>query len=46
MADAIARAEVTLTAPEVFDSMMASLDIAGPTHGLESLTALPRRITK
>ncbi len=42
----IARADVTIMAPEVFDSMMASIDIADESPELESLAALPRRITK
>ena len=42
----IARAEVTLMAAEVFDQMMASLDIADDSPELEELAALPRRITK
>ncbi len=42
----IARADVTMMAPEVFDSMMASLDVADESPELESLAALPRRITK
>lgn len=41
----IARADVTMMAPEVFDSMMASIDIADESPELESLAALPRRIT-
>jgi len=41
----IARADVTIMAPEVFDSMMASIDIADESPELESLAALPRRIT-
>ena len=41
----IARADVTIMAPEVFDSMMASIDIADESLELESLAALPRRIT-
>ena len=41
-----ARAEVTMMAPEVFDSMMASIDIADDSPELESLSALPRRISK
>ncbi|GAB3201003.1 hypothetical protein GCM10027062_21920 [Nocardioides hungaricus] len=40
----IAHAEVTLMAPEVFDSMMASIDVADESPELESLAALPRRI--
>jgi uncharacterized protein (DUF1778 family) len=41
----IARAEVTLMAAEVFDQMMATLDIADDSPELEKLAALPRRIT-
>lgn len=41
---AIARADVTLMAPETFDSMMASIDMADESPELESLAALPRRI--
>ena len=33
-------------AAEVFDQMMASLDIADDSPELEDLAALPRRITK
>lgn len=40
----IARADITFMAPEVFDSMMASIDIADDSPELESLAALPRRI--
>jgi uncharacterized protein (DUF1778 family) len=42
----IARAEVTLMAAEVFDQMMASLDVADDSPELEELAALPRRITQ
>ncbi len=42
----IARADVTLMAAEVFDQMMASIDIADDSPELEELAALPRRITK
>ena len=41
----IARADVTLMAPEVFDQMIASLDIADESPELEDLAALPRHIT-
>ena len=41
----IARADVTMMAPEVFDAMMASIDIADESTELEDLAALPRRIT-
>lgn len=40
----IARAEVTLMAAEVFDQMMASIDVADDSSELEELAALPRRI--
>lgn len=42
----IARSEVTLMAPEVFDSMMASIDAATESPELDDLAALPRRITR
>ena len=41
----IARAEVTMIAPEVFDQMMSSIDIADASPELEELAALPRRIS-
>lgn len=41
----IARADVTLMAAEVFDQMIASLDIAEESPELEDLAALPRHIT-
>lgn len=40
----IARAEVTLMAAEVFDQMMASIDVPDDSPELEKLAALPRRI--
>ncbi|HXC76775.1 MAG TPA: DUF1778 domain-containing protein [Candidatus Acidoferrum sp.] len=40
----IARADVTLMAPEVFDSMMAALDRADESVELATLAGLPRRI--
>jgi uncharacterized protein (DUF1778 family) len=40
----LARADVTLMAPEVFDAMMASIDTPDESPELESLAALPRRI--
>lgn len=40
----IARADVTLMAPRVFDAMMASIDIADDSPELQSLAGLPRRI--
>ena len=42
----IARAEVTLMAAEVFDQMMASIDLADHSPELEELATLPRRITQ
>jgi len=41
----IARADVTLMAPEVFDQMIASLDIPEESPELEDLAALPRHIS-
>ena len=40
----IARSDVTMMAPEVFDAMMASLDTAEESAELMDLAALPRRI--
>lgn len=42
----VARAEVTMMTPEVFDSMMASIDVADESPELESLAAMPRLITR
>ena len=42
----IARADVTLMAANVFDQMMASIDLADDSPELEELAALPRRITQ
>lgn len=42
----IARADVTLMAPEAFDSMMASLDVPDESAGLEALSGLPRLIRR
>jgi uncharacterized protein (DUF1778 family) len=42
----IARSEATLMAPEVFDSMMASIDVADESPELDDLAAMPRRITR
>jgi uncharacterized protein (DUF1778 family) len=42
----VARADVTMMAPEVFDSMMASIDVADESPELERLAILPRIITK
>lgn len=41
----IARADVTPMATEVFDQMMASIEVADESPELEELAALPRRIT-
>lgn len=40
----IARSQTTLMAPEVFDSMMASIDVADESPELTNLAAMPRRI--
>lgn len=42
----ITRAEVTLMAAEVFDQMMASIDLADHSPELEELATLPRHITQ
>jgi uncharacterized protein (DUF1778 family) len=42
----IARADVTMMAREVFDSMMASIDVADASPELEDLAAMPRLITE
>lgn len=42
----IARADVTLMAPEVFDQMMASIDVADDSPELKELAALPPRIAQ
>lgn len=42
----IARADITMMDPEIFDSMMASIDIADEPSDLHTLAALPRRITR
>jgi uncharacterized protein (DUF1778 family) len=42
----IARADLTLMAPEVFDAMMASLDRPDESAELAALAALPRRISR
>jgi uncharacterized protein (DUF1778 family) len=42
----IARADASLMAAEVFDQMMASIDIADQSSELEELAALPRRIAE
>jgi uncharacterized protein (DUF1778 family) len=43
---AIARADVTLMAPEVFDAMMATLDRTDESAELAALAGLPRRINR
>lgn len=40
----MARADLTLMAPEAFDSTMASIDTADESPELEDLAALPQRI--
>lgn len=40
----IARADVTMMAPGVFDAMMSSIDTADDSPELQSLAGLPRRI--
>lgn len=40
-----ARANTTLMSPEVFDEMMASIDVADHSPELADLAALPRRIS-
>lgn len=42
----IARSDVTMMDPQVFDSMMASIDTADEPPGLHTLAKLPRRITR
>ena len=42
----VARTEVTVMAPEVFDAMMASIDVADESPELEDLAALPRVVTR
>jgi uncharacterized protein (DUF1778 family) len=42
----LARADVTLMAPEVFDTMMAALDIPDESVELAALATLPRHITR
>lgn len=42
----IARADVTMMAPAVFDAMMASIDVADESPELVELADLPRRITR
>ena len=42
----IARTEVTMMSAQVYDDMIASIDLADISPDLQSLAALPRRITK
>ncbi len=42
----IARSDVTLMSPEVFDTMMASIDVPDEAPELAELAKLPRRITR
>ncbi|MET4589857.1 DUF1778 domain-containing protein [Arthrobacter sp. 754] len=42
----ISRSDVTLMAPEIFDAMMASLDIPDESAELAALSKLPRRIAR
>lgn len=42
----LARADITLMDPEVFDSMMASLDSPDDSAELGALARLPRRIRR
>jgi len=42
----IARTDVTLVAPEVFDAMMASLDHPDASAELAALAELPKRIRR
>ena len=42
----IARSDITMMDPEIFDSMMASVDIADESSELHTLATLPRRITR
>lgn len=41
----VARAETTLMSAEVFDEMMASIDVADQSRELADLAAMPRRIS-
>lgn len=41
----IARTEVTAMSAQVYDDMIASIDVADTSPELESLAELPRRIT-
>lgn len=42
----IARADITFMAPETFDLMMANLDTADDSPGLDALAALPRHLSR
>ena len=42
----IARSDVTLMAPDVFDALMASLDVPDKSRELAALAKLPRRIAR
>lgn len=42
----LARDDVVLMAPEVFDAMMASIDVADESRPLSDLAELPRRIAR
>lgn len=42
----ISRSDVTLMAPEIFDAMMASLDIPDESAELAALSKLARRIAR
>ncbi|MGA8787567.1 MAG: DUF1778 domain-containing protein [Paenarthrobacter sp.] len=42
----VAPADTTLMAPEIFDAMMASLDVADESSELETLSKLPRLIRR
>ena len=42
----IARTDVTMMAAEVFDAMMASIDVADESPELEDLAALPRVLAR
>jgi uncharacterized protein (DUF1778 family) len=42
----ISRSDVTLMAPEIFDAMMASLDVPDESPELAALSKLPRHIDR
>lgn len=42
----VARSDVAMMAPEVFDAMLTSIDEPDESPELERLTALPRRIVE